>query len=169
MGKANTKHWNSNNANSELKQGNTYMPTDTQDKPVTGQQDNAQADKANKPDFGKGRYSAEMERIYNELQAKFGVEPKKAEKIARQAGTDAGAAFRNVSATIKVGKATGKDKTMTISDASTAKGVTVTNALACVRALQWINEAGKNFVSYGFTGWKFAPELVIWIDEMKIQ
>jgi hypothetical protein len=118
--------------------------------------------------FGQGRYSAEMLRIYVELQEKFDIEPRKAEKIARQAGSDAGAAFRNATATISIGKSS-KDGKVTIADASKAKGITLTNPLACVRALQWIGDAGNNFVSYGFTKWKLSPELAKWVEEMEVK
>lgn len=119
-----------------------------------------------KPDFGQGRYSAEMERIYNACIKLFGIEPKRAERISRQAGSDAGAVFRNSAAEVKVSKST-KDGKVTIGDASTVKGVTITNALAVVRAIQWINEAGKNFVNYGHTKWKLSVQVQDWIDEMK--
>lgn len=120
------------------------------------------------PDFGQGRYSAEMERIYKACMSRFGIESKRAERIARQAGADAGAVFRNSEATIAVSKST-KDGKITISDASKVKGVTVTNALAVVRAIQWINEAGKNFVNYGHTKWKLSVNVQEWIDEMKFE
>lgn len=133
--------------------------TTTLNKPAT--------DKQTRPDFGAGRYSSEMGRIYDELIARFGIESAKAEKIARQAGSDAGAAFRNATASIRVGKSS-KDGKVTIADASKAKGVTLTNPLALVRALQWIDEAGKNFISYGFTEWKLTPELTKWVDELEV-
>lgn len=117
-----------------------------------------------RPNFGEGRFSAEMERIYNACIKLFGLDESKAEKIARQAASDAGAALKAASASLSVSAARGKDKTVTISDASKVKGVTLTNALAVVRAIQWIDDAGKNFVSYGFTGWKLAPQVQEWID-----
>lgn len=121
-----------------------------------------------KPDFGQGRYSAEMERIYNATVKLFGIEPKRAERIARQAGSDAGAVFRNAAAEISVSKST-KDGKVTIGDASKVKGVTITNALAIVRAIQWIDEAGKNFVNYGHTKWKLSGSVQEWVDEMKFE
>lgn len=117
-----------------------------------------------KPSFGNGRYSAEMERIFNDVQKLFGVSPEKAEKIARQAGTDAGAVFKLASASIKVGSVKSKDATATIKDASEVKGVTMTNSLFVVRAIQWAADAQKNGVSYGFTKWAFIPPVQEWID-----
>lgn len=129
--------------------------------------ENPQVTTANvKPEFGQGRYSAEMERIYNACIKLFGVEPKRAERVARQAGSDAGAVFRNAAATISVSKST-KDGKVSIGDASKVKGVTITNALAVVRAIQWIDEAGKNFVNYGHTKWKLSLSVQEWVDEMK--
>lgn len=118
--------------------------------------------------FGNGRYSAEMSRIYKGLIERFGIADAKAEKIARQAGSDAGAAFRNATASIKV-STSNKDGKVTIADASKAKGVTMTNPLALVRALQWIEDAGKNFISYGFTKWTLTPELSKWIEDMSVE
>lgn len=125
-------------------------------------------DKQVKPNFGQGRYSAEMERIYDASMVLFGIEEKKAERIARMAGSDAGAAFKNATATIKVSKVKGKDSTVTIKDASEMKGVRLTNPLAVVRAIEWIGDAGKNFVSYGHTKWRLTPELVKWIEDMEV-
>lgn len=138
------------------------MSTQTVENP----QANTDVKESSKPDFGQGRYSGEMERIYNASQKLFGVEPRRAERIARQAGSDAGAVFRSSAAEITVSKST-KDGKVTIGDASKVKGVTVTNALAVVRAIQWIDEAGKNFVNYGHTKWKLSVSVQEWIEEMK--
>jgi len=105
-----------------------------------------------KPDFGKGRYSVEMERLWESSQKLFGFTSAQAEKFAHQAGSDAGAVFKKSIATIRIGKANSDGKA-TIADASKVKGVTLTNALHIVRAIQWIDEAEKNSVSYGFTQW----------------
>jgi len=121
-----------------------------------------------KPNFGNGRYSAEMQRIYDACQSIFGIEPAKAEKIAKQAGSDAGAAFRNVSATMKIGKA-GENGKVTIADASKAKGVTMTNPLAVVRAIQWAGDAGKNEVSFGKTKWVLREDLQKWVDTLSVK
>ena len=121
-----------------------------------------------RPDFGQGRYSAEMSRIYDGMQERFNIPADKAEKIARMAGSDAGAVFRNSAASISVSKAS-KDGKVTISDASKVKGVTVTHALAIVRAMQWIDDAGKNFVSYGKTKWQLSESLDKWVTELEVK
>ena len=61
-----------------------------------------------------------------------------------------------------------KDGKVSITDAAKAKGVTVTNALMIARARQWIDDAGANGVSYGFTKWKLSAPLQAYVDEMKV-
>lgn len=119
--------------------------------------------------FGNGRYSPEMFRIFGELQSVFGVEPKKAEKIARQVGSDFGELMKNQSASIKVGSMN-KDGKATIGESvEKLKGVTLTNPLSLVRALQWVNDAGKNGVSYGFTKWELIPVLKTYVAELEVK
>lgn len=115
--------------------------------------------------FGNGRYSAQMESIYEGIQLKFGISAEKAEKIARQAGSDAGAVFASCSAAFRIGKANGDNKA-SIADAAKVKGVTLTNPLNIVRALQWIDDAGKNGVSYGFTKWVLSEPLAKYVAEL---
>lgn len=116
-----------------------------------------------KPEFGKGRFSAEAERIYGEIIAVFRLAPVVAEKIAKQAASDVGAILANAPASIKV-SSINKDGKTTISDTSKLKGVSITNALSVVRALQWITDAGKNGVSYGHTDWKLSAPLQEYVD-----
>ena len=118
--------------------------------------------------FGNGRYSAEMANIYKGLQERFEIEPLKAERIARQAGSDAGAALAATHASFKVSKPTGKDMLTTIKDASKAEGVRMTNALSVVHALQWIGDAGKHGIRYQQT-FRLAEALQTWIDEMVVK
>lgn len=126
--------------------------TETLDKPTTAI---TKIIETSEPQFGKGRYSAEMERLFEQAQALLGFTSAQAEKFARQAGADAGSALKNSVATIRVSKANSDGKA-TINDASKLKGVTLTNSLALVRAIQWISDAEKNFISYGNTGWKIS-------------
>jgi hypothetical protein len=124
--------------------------------------------KSKGPDFGKGRFSGEMERIYLGLIARFELPADKAEKIARQAASDAGEILANVSASFKVSKVS-KDGKVSITDAAKAKGVTVTNALMIARALQWIDDCPQNGVSFGFTKWKLSAPLQAYVDEMTVK
>jgi hypothetical protein len=130
--------------------------TATLDKPAT---------ETTRPEFGNGRYSAEMGKIYDNLQKLFGIEPAKAEKIARQAGSDAGAIFRLTDATIRVSKANSDNKG-TIADASKAKNVTLTNALNIVHAIQWCGDAGKHGIAYGHTDWQLCEALQKYVDQV---
>lgn len=116
-----------------------------------------------RPDFGQGRFAFEMNRLYDATQKLFGFTEAQAEKFARQAASDAGAALKNANATLKVGKANSDGKA-TISDASKMKGVTLTNALLVTHAISWIDDAGKHGVSYGKTKWTLAPELQKYVD-----
>lgn len=121
-----------------------------------------------KPNFGNGRYSPEMERLYVEMQKLFGIPEKKAEKIARQIGSDFGALMKNSVAEISVGKATKDGKASIGETVSKLKGVTVTHPLAIVRAIQWLKDAGKNYVSYGHTQWQLVEPLRVWVEELKV-
>jgi len=116
-----------------------------------------------RPDFGQGRFAFEMNRLYDASQKLFGFTEAQAEKFARQAASDAGAVLKNANATLKVGKAN-PDGKATISDASKAKGVTLTNALLIVHSISWIDDAGKHGVSYGKTKWLLIPELQKYVD-----
>lgn len=127
-------------------------------------------EKQDGPDFGDKRYSAEMKRLYGDFQKLFGLPPWQAEKIARQVGSDFGEMMKNQSVAISVSAATGKnhDGKITIGEkVKNLKGVTLTNTLLLVRAVQWIGEAGKNGLSYGFTKWELVPTLKEWLAEMK--
>ena len=111
--------------------------------------------KVKRPDFGSGRYSAEMGRLYDDTQKLFRFTTAQAEKFARQAASDAGEVLAKCIVEIKVGKANSDGKA-TISEASKVKGISLTNALHLVRAIQWIGDAEKNSVSYGRTTWRIS-------------
>ncbi len=103
-------------------------------------------------DFGNGRYSPLMYETFKAAKTVFGFDDEAAEKLARQTGSDFGAAMRDTIATSKIGKALSKDGKVTLSEAAKCK-TTVTNALVCMRALQFASEAGKYGFSYGKTEW----------------
>lgn len=116
------------------------------------------------PSFG-GRYSAEMERLFIESQSVFKLSAQQAERFARQAGADAGLVLNSTKATITVGKGN-KDNKGTIKDASSAKNVTLTNALNLVHTLQWLGDAGKHGLSYGHTKWQLSDALQAYVDKL---
>lgn len=118
-----------------------------------------------KPNFGNGPLSRETERYYNAGMELFKMTSAQAEKFARQAASDVGAAIRNSNIAIKLGK-TNDDGKGTISQACKTKGVHYTDAMNIVRAIDWVADAGKNNVSYGHTGWKLVPTLQAWVDKL---
>lgn len=109
-------------------------------------------------DFGNGRYSPLMSESFKDAKVIFGLNDKSAEKLARQIGSDFGAAMQNTIAASKIGKALSKDGKVTLSEAAKSK-VTVTNALLLMRAMAYCNEAGKFGFSFGKTEWKLTDEL----------
>src|SRR4051812_4700907 len=120
-------------------------------------------------DFGKGRYSPEMERIYGELQKLLRIEPKKAEKLARQAASDFGEMIRNQTAKMKVGKAN-SDGCGTIGETVAAlKGVKLTYPLSFVHTLQWMGEAGKHGIKWSITLWELDDNLAKYVAEMEVK
>ena len=119
-----------------------------------------------RPNFGNGRFSPQMEELFDKSQDLLGFTPTQAERFARQAANDAGAVLKNAPAAFKVGTVNAKSNTASISDAAKVKSVTLTYALNIVRALQWIDDAGKNGISYGHTKWKLMPGLQKWVDEL---
>ena len=118
--------------------------------------------------FGNGRYSCRNGQHLWWPAGTVQLEPLKAERIARQAGSDAGAALAATHASFRVAKPSGKDMMTTISDASKAKGIRMTNALSLVHAFQWIADAGKHGIRYQQT-FRLAESLQTWIDEMVIE
>jgi hypothetical protein len=135
---------------------------------MTTTEQKTETKQSTKPDFGQGRFSAQMEIIYDDCQHMFGIEPAKAEKIARMAGSDAGAVFRNATANFTVGKVSGKENKVTIADASKVKGVTVTYPLLIVRAIQWFGEAGKNGIRFAQII-RLSEDVEQWIEEMEVK
>lgn len=112
-----------------------------------------------------GRYAKQQEQLFDEAQKLFGLTPAQADKFAIHAAQDAATALHSVSANFKIGKANDDGKA-TITDAAKQKGITLTNALHMVRAMQWIGEAGKNNISYGNTKWKLSEPLQKYVDEV---
>jgi len=131
---------------------------------TTTQERENQQQTSTKPDFGNGRYSLLMSEVYEGLMKLFNIPSKVSEKIARQAGSDFGAAMRTAIVEAKISRPT-KDAKVTLREGSSLKGISLTNPLSLMRALQWIGEAGKNGVSYGFTNWKLTPPLAEYVVE----
>ena len=113
---------------------------------------NSNANATKDINFGNGRYSALMTEIFKNVQTVFKIEPAHAEKVARQVGSDFGAATQNAVVSASLGKVN-KDGKLTLAEASKVKGVTLTNSLFIMYALQWVANAGGFGISYGFTTW----------------
>jgi len=103
--------------------------------------------------FGEGRYSPLMSESFKDAKAIFGLDDKQAEKLARQIGSDFGAAMRGSIATAKLGKALSKDGKVTVKEAASVKGITLTNALLALRAMDYANESTKFGIARGETKW----------------
>ena len=119
-----------------------------------------------KVDFGAGRYSEVMANFYRDLKHVLRVESDKAEKIARQFGSDFGAAMRQSPVSVAVGKPTGKDMKGILSEWAREKGIYITKPMSLFHAIMWIAEAGKHGVSYGNTEWNVSPPLQEYIDSL---
>ena len=106
------------------------------------------------PDFGKGTYSNLMSECYRDGQIVFGMSPAAAEKFARMAGNEVGAIFAAAKRELKFSKVS-KDGKVSVKEAvEKVKGVTVTNTITLLRALEYVYSAGKYGFSYSKTEWK---------------
>ena len=103
--------------------------------------------------FGSGRYSPLMVESFKDAKAIFGFNDKSAEKLARQIGSDFGAAMANTIASSKIGKALSADGRVTLSEAAKAK-VIVTPALTIMRCMAYANDAGKYGFNRNATSWQ---------------
>lgn len=113
------------------------------------------------PDFGNGRQSPLMSETFKAARVVFQVNDKTAEKIARQVGSDIGAhQAKSNGSTIKLTGYKAKDNKVNIKEAVKAiKGVTCTDSMNLLRALQFAGEAGEAGFNYGFTTWKLSDEM----------
>ena len=121
---------------------------------------------ATKVSFGNGRYSAVMEELYKDTQRLFGIAAPVAEKIARQFGSDFGAAMANQPVSIKYGKKLSDDGKLTLAESCRAKGITATNSIMIGRACAWANECRQFGISYSDTEWKLTSPLQAWVDSL---
>lgn len=117
-----------------------------------------EADEQLRPDFGNGRYSPLMSEAYDDAMTVFKLSSERAAKLARAIGADLGAFFANQPVEVKLGKMN-KDGKLTIAEACKVKGITCTNAISALRALNYAADAGKHGFSHANTGWKVTAEL----------
>ena len=114
--------------------------------------------------FGNGRYSPMMQEAFKDIKRVFKLEDNHAERIARQIGSDYGAAEQRGIVTGKLGKAN-KDNLVTVATSSKVKGVHLTPALTVLYAIQFANEAGKYGFVAGTTEWKCNEVLANAVNE----
>lgn len=117
-------------------------------------------------DFGSGRYSALMEETFRDSQVVFKLTPEKADKLSRQIASDYGSAIANTPVEVKRIKAANKDGKITLAEAAKIKGVTLTNALFALIALQFAGEAGKHGFLFQSTGWKVNKALLDYFEKL---
>lgn len=114
------------------------------------------------PDFGKGRYSALMRECYKDAQVVFGMTPESAEALARQIGCDYGALMQQTHVAIgdiKFGKPN-KDMQVTIREAAAKlKGVTLSDTLYALRALNFALQSISMGFVWGKTKWVVSDSL----------
>ncbi len=91
-------------------------------------------------EWGNGRYSVLMKEAYKDAKRLFGMPSAKAEKFARQLGSDLGKV--NFQVTMTYGKYN-KDNKLNLKDVATAKLVTGTYSIAIAKCIAALNEANK--------------------------
>lgn len=115
-------------------------------------------------DFGNGRYSPLMRESFKAAKTIFKFNEAQAEQLARQIGSDFGAAMRDTIASSKISKSLSKDGKVSLSEAAKCK-TTATDSLMAMRALQFASEAGKFGFSYGKTSWTATEEFQKILDK----
>ena len=99
-------------------------------------------------------YQADIAKYSTAFVAKFGIGENAALEIARQAAQDVHNGLKTIERTFSVGKVKHSDGTVSLSDGTKAKGIPLTKPISMVKAIDWLGEAEKNFVSFKFTDWK---------------
>jgi hypothetical protein len=117
--------------------------------------------------FGNGRYSLAMKELYQDSQRIFKLTSDKAEKVARQFGSDFGAYMRDAEVSVKLGKKVNDNGQLTLGESCKVKGCAETFSIAIARAVAYANEALKHNISVVNTQWHLAEKFVKWIDGLK--
>ncbi len=98
-------------------------------------------------DFGLGKYSPLMGECFRDLKRCFKLSDQVADAVARRIGSDFGAIAGTGAVglnRVKVGKFNSDDKCTVKEAANAVKNVSGTNGLRALRALAYLNEAGKH-------------------------
>lgn len=119
--------------------------------------------------FGNGgKFSQFMSDMFKGCIERLGMSPACADKISRNCASDIGKAMKNGESTIKIGSIS-EDGKVTIGDSMKVKGIAVTRNISIARALQYINEAGKNGLSFASTDWALTPALSEYVTEVEAE
>lgn len=111
-------------------------------------------DKATKEiSFGNGRYSNLMIEAFKDVKRIFKLTDDHAEKIAKQIGSDYGAAEQIGTIVGKLGKAN-KEMKVSVETSSKVKNVHLTFALTILYAIQFANKSADYGFMSGKTDWK---------------
>lgn len=116
--------------------------------------------------FGSGRYSQLMLTSYKDSKRLLKLDDEKADKLARQIGSDFGAAMRSAEVEGKTSRTANSEGRITLSEAAKVKNITSTNALTAMRVMQYMNEAPKFHINPSATEWKIAGEFGEWLSEL---
>ena len=119
-------------------------------------------------------YQADIAKYSKAFAKHFGIGENAALAIARQAAQDVHNGLKSIDRTFSVGKVKHSDGTVSLSDGTKNKGVVLTKPISMVKAIDWLSEAEKNFVSFGFTSWKVSRmgddnSLATYVAEMEKQ
>ena len=110
----------------------------------------------------QGGHAVEMRSITERLVTVLKYTVNESDKIAKEASRDAKAILKLAgNSKLIVGKAS-KDGQVSIKESCSGKGAG-TPALSIVHALQWMADAGKHGIAYGWTMWRLKEELDVYI------
>lgn len=115
--------------------------------------------------FGSGPFSKLMGNYFNKAQEVLAFPAPKAEKFARQLGSDLGAINKDMHFDVSAGKPD-KDMFRKLSMSAKTGKIRIPPSVEIMVALQWIYDAYKNGVSFQSTKWMLIPALQEWVDKL---
>lgn len=126
-----------------------------------------ESQKTDKKEFGDGPFSPAMENIFKKSQDLLGLLPDHAEKLARQYGSDLGAIHKIVKFNVKFGTPN-KDMLRDLKLVAKTNKFSIPQSCQVAVAMDFMEDAGKSYISYGHTEWKLVPFLQEWLDELAV-
>ncbi len=115
--------------------------------------------------FGEGPFSKLMQHYFDLSQRLLKLSEAKAEKFARQLASDLGAIHKQLKFEVNAGKPN-KDMLRKVQMSAKSGLMVIAPSVNVLIALQWMEDAGKNGVSYGHTIWILIPSLQEWIEQL---